>query len=191
MKIKTKKNSRKNILIISIAVAVLFAGGAFVYLKTQHSDNPQQDERSSKPSSKSVKNKKINEDANEFKESNQTRPETTESSPTSEPSKAMTPGNEEDVSEKPPVRPEIANISRSGSTLEVVSIFRSTANGTCKLILSKSGKSDIVRESPITIGPSYYLCGFTVDGIDGSGWDATITHLYEGKESESVKQRIQ
>lgn len=191
MKIKTKKNSRRNIVIISIAAAVLFAGGAFAYLKTQHFDNPQQNERSSKPSSKSVKNKNINEDAHTFKESDQTTPEAAESSPTPQPSKTLTPGNQEDVSGSLPVRPEIANISRSGNTLEVVAIFRTTANGKCKLVLSKSGQSDVVRESPITIGPSYYLCGFTIDGIDGPGWDAIITHLHEGKESESVKQRIQ
>lgn len=103
--------------------------------------------------------------------------------------KQITPGNKESVDTKP-IAPNIARADKIGNTIEVVATFNTTANGHCELKLSKSGEDSIYKEARITVGPSYYVCGFTADNIFGDGWSASVTHVYKNNKSDTVSQKV-
>lgn len=129
-------------------------------------------------------------DTDEAAEKNPDATSRSQASDDSEPSKQLTPGNTENSGAKP-VKPTISHATQSGNTIEVVATFNTTANGTCRLTLSKPGAQSINRESPITVGPSYYICGFTVNDAVGDGWVATVTHAHNSNVSDVVTQRVE
>lgn len=183
MKIKPHKPSKP--LIAALLIAIL-AVGYFTYAYSASTWPFQKDstseEHETNPRVSDVNN--TPEASVEFPESpNNTEDEDVRSS------KSLSPANIEDSSAKP-TKPEIARITKTGSTIEIVATFNTTVNGTCKLKLSTKGQQDIRKEAPITIGPSYYICGFNVENVQGADWMATVTHVHNGKESDPVSQKI-
>lgn len=183
---RMRNKTSKKPLIITLITVVLLTGvgvGAFFWTKSNNNST----EIPLNPQTSHVEDKIINDDAELFDEIENADQQPR---PNEDNSKSLTPGNTEDASAKP-LAPEIARATQDGNTIEVVAIFRSTANGSCRLTLSKPGASDITREARITVGPSYYLCGFTVENISGSGWTAAVTHLNNNQESETVTRAVQ
>lgn len=187
MKINTSTESRKK-LILSAAIALLIGVGGYTALAASNNIWPFADSSQS-----TDKPEPEVSDINDTEEAAKENPEATSRSTQSsdaEPTKQLTPGNTEDTNTKP-VMPEISHATQSGDSVEVVATFSTTANGVCRLTLSKPGAENINRESPITIGSSYYICGFTVNNVSGSGWTATVTHAYSGKISDSASQKVE
>lgn len=191
MKINTTAKSRKK-LIIPLAVVLLLAVGGYAAAASMNNLWPFADSNQTEENEPQAAEPEVS-DINDTEEAAVENPEATSRSQTSssdEPSKQLTPGNTEDPDAKP-VKPTISHATQSGDSIEVVAIFNTTANGTCRLTLSKTGAQTINRESPITVGPSYYICGFTVEGVSGTGWTATVTHANNNNVSDAVKQRVE
>lgn len=190
MKINKSAKSSKKPLVITAAVVVL-AICSYLAVANAQGIWPFADKSSSDKSGHEAKPRVSDEnDTPEAAQKNPEAPSQSTDRPDNTSSKDLTPGNTEDTSGKP-LPPEISHATQSGSSIEVVATFSSTANGSCLLTLSKPGAQSIHRESPITVGPSYYLCGFTVEDSPGNDWTATVTHSYNGKQSDSVSQKVQ
>lgn len=187
--IPRKKKSKKTRIVVFVIISLAVIGGLtyFFFLK----DNG--DDRSS--SSISQNENENDHDIEPRITEDQVTGSESPDEPAEEPAenrtnKQLTPSNKEST-EGAPLKPTISSVRRlNSSEVQIVATFNQTANGSCKLELSKPGARTIVQESPVTIGPSYYLCGFTVSGVEGGNWTASVTHLHAGKSSETVRAEV-
>ncbi|UTX51391.1 hypothetical protein KI440_00275 [Candidatus Saccharibacteria bacterium TM7i] len=179
-----KKNTKSKLIILIIASILVVCIAAFtaysVYKNTPKNSSQQQT---------------THDDANSGIREEQVQNGNTDPTPTEEDgrtSKGLTPSNEEQPqSSGSLIKPTIARAEKYGSTIEVVATFPSTATGHCELTLSKDGAASISRTAPITVGPSYYICGFTVENISGTGWTASVKHVSGAQQSDTVKQKVE
>lgn len=184
MKYTRPKNKLKLIIPIAIAIVLLAAALVFYFVQKHNTSTSNNTSLEQIRSQDESRQRIINEDANSYDESKDTE----RSNP--QDNKNLIPENKEDAASKP-ITPTIARVSQDQKgTIEVVATFDTTANGTCRLTLSKPGSQTITRESPITVGPSYYVCGFTVNDATGTGWTASVQHVNNGQVSDSASQEI-
>lgn len=181
----TRPKNKLKIIVPMVAAAILLIAALVFYFVQKHNTSTSNDALLEQIQSQDESRQRIiNDDANSYNES-----EDTERSNSQE-NKNLIPENKEDASSKP-ITPTIARVSQDqNGTIEVVATFDTTANGTCRLTLSKSGSQTVTRESPITVGPSYYVCGFTVNNATGTGWTASVQHVNNDQVSDSVSQEI-
>lgn len=191
MKINTTAKSRKK-LIIPLAVVLLLATGGYAAAASINNLWPFAHSSQTEENDPQAAEPEVS-DINDTEEASEENPEATprpQTSSNDEPSKQLTPGNTENPDIKP-VKPTISHATQNGDSIEVVATFNTTANGTCRLTLSKPGEQNINRESPITVGPSYYICGFTVGDVSGAGWTASVTHAYNDRLSDLVSKKVE
>ncbi len=181
MKINSPRQFKKTFLATLLVAICLAAGVSYLYFyKRTGADQPD---------TSHVQQTQVTEAPSETATSESTQNKDATSTKTSGDSKELTPSQTEQASEKP-IAPEITRTNYENSTVTVVAIFRTTANGTCKLELRNPNQPSKYSEANITVGPSYYLCVFSVNDVTGSGWTAHVVHVNNGVESDPDMQKI-
>jgi hypothetical protein len=176
---KRQKQRSKKWLIMGAALVVLVAAGTSYYLWSRRNDTQKSQTKST--DSGRVKDGQVIE-----------KDDTDNSTGTPTNGKDTTPGNVEDTSSKP-ITPYIQSAQQiDGSTIRVAAAFSSTANGSCRITLSKPGETDITQDVNIIVVPNGYACnGWSVTAPSSGGWTAKVVHLYNSKESDSVTQKVE
>jgi hypothetical protein len=183
--IKSRKISRKKILLVVLALVVLTTGsGVFAYTQkigpfsevvTQQTG---QEINFNEPTEDQIE---AGEETKEAAVNDQSKPATT--TPSSSGVANPAPGKEVVV--------EITGRNRTGSTLTVKTLIQEVnASGTCTLTLTKAGQKTITKIAKVQALPSSSTCeGFTVEGLTSGEWNLKIDYK-SATSSGSVSEKV-
>lgn len=174
----TRKSRRVNWKYFLILILVLALGvGIFAYIQNQ-----------------------ANSDSNTPTESNDTNNDSTKtgSSEIDQPGKSSsapvvddpTGGtvSEPDVPSKSIESPQIARANQSGSSVKVVATLKKQSTGKCEARFSKANQSTISRSTTVEVGPTYYVCSFSVPSSsfpENGVWELVVLHKVGNKVANS------
>jgi cytoskeletal protein RodZ len=86
-------------------------------------------------------------------------------------------------------KPAITRAEQSGDMIKVVATYSNTPRGNCQLRATIPNQTTLSYEAPIVIGPSYYVCSFTipVSSFPVSGnWTVNLFQQVDTSKSESA-----
>lgn len=164
MKIKKSSVSKKVLIVVMLALLVVGVGAYF--LLQPKAPKTENDSRSSQSNGDTEKD--------------------TDSSPKpsspvviDEPSGGQT--NDPDTPATSVEAPVIERSSqREGEdNVKIVATLKEPSTGTCEARLTRSGESSVIKKTPVTVGPSYYVCSFSipVSNFSSSGtWELVVLH---------------
>jgi|GEM_PF-2437185 len=99
--------------------------------------------------------------------------------------------------ETPTTAPEKPYLSRAeqikSGEIKIVATLQHATPGYCELQLRKTGAQTISAEAYIVVGPSYYICSFTIPRIEISPdgqWDVVVLHHIGSKQTGSDPKTI-
>lgn len=189
MKLANQKNSKKTPLIIGALVVALLFIGAFTYFFIINKEDSPAPALPSLNSSSDNDVDKIPEGDGAVTEDQV--PDSTTHSDTGEErtSKELLPTTND--SNADPITPLITRAEKTNTSIEVVAIFTATTGGKCELTLSKDGAENIIRTANVTVGPSYYICGFTAENVPGDNWTASVRNILNNKRSEPSTLKVE
>lgn len=174
--IRTTK-SKKPILFIGLALVLLIVAGASVWyfssLNTRDNALESIDLESGSEAPKPVEGEASNQ---------------------SDSDKTIVPTGDESLQPSEAVqKPTITRAQQVNDNIRVTAIFNQATLGSCTVKFEKDGQT-VSESAQIVVGPSYYSCdGFLIDKskFPATGdWDVWVTHIQDGKSSNSDKQRV-
>lgn len=179
---KTKKITKKNLIIVAVIVVLLLGAFAFLMYRTRNSSLTTTD--ASKPQGQEIENK-INYNP-----------------PTEEEKKEAEAKKEEIINniENPPVAQDLtvsivrATQADKGATLNIRALVSGATSGTCLVKLTRDGQPSVEKSFPITFEATNSMCkGADISASEftiGGDWQLNITAQSGGKASATATKTV-
>lgn len=158
----------KQILIASIAVAVVLAGGSYYWWQSRNNNQPEI----------------IATDASEVIADPTEAAKTQAAKPSEEDSPAASENSGSVI---------VSSVNQDASTVSIRTLVEGYSSGTCTLTLTRAGQTDIQRTADVVFAPpSYYACnGFNISKSDipaKGAWKIKIVVSSDNKSAESESE---